>query len=144
MIENLIAVMMAVIVGALGALVLARGFYIDFWMFMFCFIMAGCQYSLVKSVQPDAASPMHVSSYTLLLHFWIYDSLSTTWMYFAHILLGAACAVGLHVWLVMWRLWVRAPSKAPVVSLSKKLYPYCLLLVCSRNGFEREFTIEIK
>lgn len=60
MIENIIAVMMAVLVGALGALVLARGFYIDFWMFLFCFIMAGCQYSLVKSVQPDAASPMHV------------------------------------------------------------------------------------
>ena len=26
----------------------------------------------------------------------------------------------LHVWLVMWRSWVRTPSKAPVVSLSKK------------------------
>ena len=38
--------------------------------------------------------------------------------------------------------WVRAPSK--VVSLSKKLYPYCLVLVGSRNGFERDFTIELK
>jgi len=27
----------------------------------------------------------------------------------------------LHVRLVMWRSWVPAPSKAPVVSLSKKL-----------------------
>ena len=36
---------------------------------------------------------------------------------------------------------VRAPSKAPVVSLSKKLYPYCLVLVGSRNRFERDFTI---
>ena len=43
------------------------------------------------------------------------------------------------------------PSKAPAVSLSKKLYPHCLLLVGSRNGFERDlhkqiivcFTIEI-
>lgn len=60
-IENLIAVMMAMCVGALGALVLAGEFYYDFWMFLFCFIMAGCQYSLIKSVQPDAASPMHVS-----------------------------------------------------------------------------------
>ena len=36
----------------------------------------------------------------------------------------------------MWRSWVRAPPKAPVVSVSKKLYPYCLVLVDSRNGFE--------
>jgi len=42
-----------------------------------------------------------------------------------------------YVWLVIWRLWVRAPSKASVVSLSKKFYPYCLVLVGSRNGFER-------
>ena len=31
-----------------------------------------------------------------------------------------------------------SPSKAPVVSLSKKLYPCCLVLVGSRNGFERD------
>ena len=35
--------------------------------------------------------------------------------------------------LVMWCAWVRAPSKAPVVSLSKKLYPYCLVQVGSRS-----------
>jgi len=33
--------------------------------------------------------------------------------------------------------------KDPVVSLSKKLYPYCLVLVVSRNGFER-FSIKLK
>ena len=37
-----------------------------------------------------------------------------------------------------------SPIKAPVVSLSKKLYPYCLVLGGSRNGFERDFTIELK
>ncbi|XP_052769095.1 pecanex-like protein 1 isoform X2 [Mya arenaria] len=58
-IENVIAVLMAVLVGALGGLVLARDFYVDIPMFLFCFVLAGCQYSLVKSVQPDAASPMH-------------------------------------------------------------------------------------
>jgi len=36
------------------------------------------------------------------------------------------------------------PSNAPVVSLSKKLYPYCLVLVDSRNRFELEFTIKLK
>ena len=48
--------------------------------------------------------------------------------------------------------WVRAPSKAPAVSLSKTLYSHCLVLVGSRNRFERDlhkqiiacFTIELK
>ena len=44
---------------------------------------------------------------------------------------------------LIWRSWARAPSKTPVVSLSKKLYPCCLVLVGSRNGFERDFTIEL-
>jgi len=29
---------------------------------------------------------------------------------------GAAWRSGLHVWLVMWKSWIRAPLKAPVVS----------------------------
>ena len=36
------------------------------------------------------------------------------------------------------------PIEAPVVSLSKKLYPYYLVLIGSRNGFERDTTIELK
>ena len=36
-----------------------------------------------------------------------------------------------------------SPIKGPVVSLSKKLYPYCVVLVGSRNRFERDFTIEL-
>jgi len=31
-----------------------------------------------------------------------------------------------------------SPIKGPVVSLSKKLYSNCLVLVGSRNGFERD------
>ena len=34
-------------------------------------------------------------------------------------------------------------SRPDVVSLSKKLYPCCLVLVGSRNGFEYDFTIEL-
>jgi len=37
----------------------------------------------------------------------------------------------------------RAPSKATVVSSRKKLYPYCLVLGRSMNGFEHNFTIEL-
>ena len=39
---------------------------------------------------------------------------------------------------------VMGSIKDPFVSLSKKLCPYCLVLVGSRNGFERDFTIELK
>ena len=59
--ENLVSILLAVAVGVLGALLLSQGFFKDFWIFVFCFVMASCQYSLMKSVQPDAASPMHVS-----------------------------------------------------------------------------------
>jgi len=34
----------------------------------------------------------------------------------------AWCRARLHAWLIIWRSWVWAPSKAPVVSLSKKHY----------------------
>jgi len=34
--------------------------------------------------------------------------------------------------------------KGPVVSLRKKLYPYCLVLVGFRNRFESDITIELK
>ena len=37
-----------------------------------------------------------------------------------------------------------SPIKDPIVSLIKKLYPYCLVLVGSRNGFESDFTIKFK
>jgi len=37
-----------------------------------------------------------------------------------------------------------SPIKDPVVYLSKIRYPYCLVLVGSRNGFERDFTIELQ
>ena len=36
------------------------------------------------------------------------------------------------------------PIKGPVVSLRKKLYPYCLVLVGFRNRFESDITIELK
>ncbi len=46
--ETVISVLLAVGVGVLGALLLAMGFYQDFWIFVLCFIMACCQYSLLK------------------------------------------------------------------------------------------------
>lgn len=54
-----LAIILAVLVAMLGALVLDKHFYADIYAFIFCFVIAGSQYSLLKSVQPDAASPIH-------------------------------------------------------------------------------------
>ncbi|AWP13764.1 putative pecanex-like protein 2 [Scophthalmus maximus] len=57
--ENLVAVFMAFLVSFLGFVLLNHGCFKDFWVFQFCLVIASCQYSLLKSVQPDAASPSH-------------------------------------------------------------------------------------
>lgn len=57
--ENVVSVVLVVLVAVLGALCLANNFFHDIWIFVFCFVIAGCQYTLFKSVQPDAASPTH-------------------------------------------------------------------------------------
>lgn len=57
--ETFITIILAIMVAVLGSMVLNLGFYKDIYAFWFCFIMAGSQYSLLKSVQPDSASPVH-------------------------------------------------------------------------------------
>lgn len=58
-VENVFAVVLASLVAFLGFLLLLQNFFRDIWVFQFCLVIASCQYSLLKSVQPDAASPMH-------------------------------------------------------------------------------------
>ena len=57
--ENVLSVLLAVVVAAFTALILQTDYYRDLWIFLFCAVSAGCQYSLLKSVQPDSASPTH-------------------------------------------------------------------------------------
>ncbi|CAK1583049.1 unnamed protein product [Parnassius mnemosyne] len=57
--ETFVSILLAIAVAVLGSMVLNLGFYKDIYAFWFCFIMAGSQYSLLKSVQPDSASPVH-------------------------------------------------------------------------------------
>ncbi|XP_077476750.1 pecanex-like protein 1 [Stigmatopora argus] len=57
--ENVLAVALAVLVAFLGSLLLVQGFFTDIWVFQFCLVIASCQYSLLKSVQPDSSSPRH-------------------------------------------------------------------------------------
>jgi len=37
-----------------------------------------------------------------------------------------------------------SPIKGPGCFIEQETLPYCLVLFDSRNGFEREFTIELK
>ncbi|XP_053952109.1 protein pecanex [Anastrepha ludens] len=53
------AVVLCAAVAYLGATILQLGYYKDLCAFLFCAVIASAQYSLVKSVQPDAASPIH-------------------------------------------------------------------------------------
>ncbi|XP_031828989.1 pecanex isoform X2 [Nomia melanderi] len=57
--ETIVSTFLAMAVAGLGLILLQQGLYRDIFAFMFCFATAGCQYSLLKSVQPDAASPTH-------------------------------------------------------------------------------------
>ncbi|XP_023246263.1 pecanex-like protein 3 [Copidosoma floridanum] len=59
LLETMMATLLAAAVAGFGLLILQQGFYKDIFAFLFCFVIAGCQYSLLKSVQPDAASPTH-------------------------------------------------------------------------------------
>lgn len=57
--ENIIAICLALGVACLGSFILHRGYYQDLYVVLLCLVMASCQFSLLKSVQPDAASPTH-------------------------------------------------------------------------------------
>ncbi|XP_017095066.2 protein pecanex isoform X1 [Drosophila bipectinata] len=55
----LLASLLCTLVACLGAAILQHDYYKDLCALLFCAVIAGAQYSLVKSVQPDAASPVH-------------------------------------------------------------------------------------
>ncbi|KAF4523513.1 hypothetical protein B566_EDAN004584 [Ephemera danica] len=57
--ESALSTLLAILVGVFGALLLNQKLFDDAMVFLFCFVVASCQYSLLKSVQPDAASPTH-------------------------------------------------------------------------------------
>lgn len=46
--ENVLAVLLAVLVAFLGSVLLVQGFFTDIWVFQFCLVIASCQYSLLK------------------------------------------------------------------------------------------------
>ncbi|XP_066911070.1 pecanex-like protein 1 isoform X2 [Clytia hemisphaerica] len=58
-VQAFLSVVLATLVAFLGYNLLTRDYFYDFWLFVICFIIAKCQFSLLKSVQPDSASPIH-------------------------------------------------------------------------------------
>ncbi|XP_065365040.1 protein pecanex [Calliphora vicina] len=58
-IHILLSVLLSAAVAYLGSSILQHNYYKDVFAFLFCAVIAGSQYSLLKSVQPDAASPIH-------------------------------------------------------------------------------------
>ena len=57
--ENVFVVLLSMMVSFLGFQLLVSEIYHDLLMCALCFVIASSQYSLIKSVQPDSASPMH-------------------------------------------------------------------------------------
>lgn len=87
--ELLISIILATSVAFLGASVLYFEFYRDIHAFVFCFVMAGCQYSLVKSVQPDVASPTHGFNKVVMYSRPVYFILFSTILLLTHIQLNS-------------------------------------------------------
>jgi len=58
-IHSVLCILLAVLSSVLGSLVMETGLYRDIWVLLFCLVQASCQYTLMKSVQPDASSPTH-------------------------------------------------------------------------------------
>ncbi|XP_055542206.1 protein pecanex isoform X2 [Wyeomyia smithii] len=79
-----LAVVLCMLVSLLGAMVLYLKFYEDLYAFIFCFVIAGSQYSLLKSVQPDAASPIHGFNKTVTYSRPIYFCLCSSLLLTAH------------------------------------------------------------
>jgi len=59
LVSYFIDVILAGLVTTLAAALISRGIYEEISLLFFAFVVAGSQFSLLKSVQPDAASPVH-------------------------------------------------------------------------------------
>lgn len=88
--QVLLAIVLTALVATLGSMILQMGFYADILAFVFCFVMAGSQYSLLKSVQPDAASPIHGFNKMVAFSRPIYFCLCAGMLIGVHKLVGAS------------------------------------------------------
>ncbi|GBP53300.1 Pecanex-like protein 1 [Eumeta japonica] len=80
-VETFVSIILAVSVSVLGSLILGQGLYKDICAFWFCFVIAGSQYSLLKSVQPDSSSPVHGFNRMVVFSRPVYFCLSAAILY---------------------------------------------------------------
>lgn len=59
LIELVASILLSTLVSIFTGLVLNQNIFQDLYLVIFCFIVASCYYSLLKSVQPDSSSPIH-------------------------------------------------------------------------------------
>jgi len=76
--ELISSIVLAVLVATLGSIVIEKGFFKDLSSFLFCFVICSSQYTLLKSVQPDAASPTHGYNRIIIYSRPIYFSIGCT------------------------------------------------------------------
>ena len=57
--ELYMSILLGALVALFGSIIIEEEIFTDLKLIIFCFVIASCQYTLVKSVQPDAASPTH-------------------------------------------------------------------------------------
>ncbi|XP_054154307.1 pecanex-like protein 1 [Oppia nitens] len=77
--ELIASILLAIMVSIFGSILLFNNFFHDLWLIVFCLVIASSQYTLLKSVQPDAASPTHgynrVTLYSRPVYFCIASSI---------------------------------------------------------------------
>ncbi|CAG2162264.1 unnamed protein product, partial [Oppiella nova] len=77
--ELITSILLAVMVAVFGSILLYKNFFHDLWLIVFCLVIASSQYTLLKSVQPDASSPTHgynrVTLYSRPVYFCIASSI---------------------------------------------------------------------
>ncbi|MCP9261829.1 Pecanex-like protein 3 [Dirofilaria immitis] len=80
--STLFDICLASVVALLTAIILSRSIYYDLYLVLFAFVVAGTHFSLLKSVQPDAASPIHgfnwLVTYSRPIYFSIMANVSLT------------------------------------------------------------------
>ncbi|XP_023334859.1 uncharacterized protein LOC111706259 [Eurytemora carolleeae] len=59
MLHTIISIILATATAILGSQVIQEGYFKDLQLVLFCLVLCSSQYSLLKSVQPDASSPTH-------------------------------------------------------------------------------------
>ncbi|CAD6194804.1 unnamed protein product [Caenorhabditis auriculariae] len=78
MVSFFVDIILASLVSALAALVLNTDIFFDHDLVIFALVVAGSQYSLLKSVQPDASSPIHGFNWMVAYSRPVYFCVTTT------------------------------------------------------------------